>query len=56
MANLKDIAENIKKNNLDEALNLCDDCDKNGTFCEPLLTQKKNTKSKQSIFYKSITD
>ncbi len=27
MANLKDIAENIKKNNLDEALNLCDDCD-----------------------------
>ena len=24
MANLKDIAENIKKNNLDEALNLCD--------------------------------
>ena len=27
MANLKDIAENIKKNNLAEALNLCDDCD-----------------------------
>ncbi len=27
MANLKDIAENIKKNNLDEALNLCDNCD-----------------------------
>ena len=24
MANLKDIAENIKKNNLDQALNLCD--------------------------------
>ena len=23
---------------------LCDDCDKDGTFCEPLLTQKKNTK------------
>ena len=23
---------------------LCDDCDKNGTFCEPLLTQKKYTK------------
>jgi len=23
---------------------LCDDCDKNGTFCKPLLTQKKNTK------------
>ena len=23
---------------------LCDDCDKNGTFCEPLLTKKKNTK------------
>ena len=27
MANLKDIAENIKKNNLDEALNLCEVCD-----------------------------
>ena len=27
MPNLKDIAENIKKNNLDKALNLCDDCD-----------------------------
>ena len=27
MANLKDIAENIKKNNLDKALNLCDKCD-----------------------------
>ena len=24
MANLKDIAENIKRNNLDQALNLCD--------------------------------
>jgi hypothetical protein len=23
---------------------LCDDCDNNGTFCKPLLTQKKNTK------------
>jgi len=23
---------------------LCEDCDKNGTFCKPLLTQKKNTK------------
>ena len=27
MANLKDIAENIKKNNLDKALNLCEVCD-----------------------------
>jgi len=23
---------------------LCDDCDKNGTFCKPLIHQKKNTK------------
>ncbi len=23
---------------------LCEDCDKNGTLCKPLLTQKKNTK------------
>ena len=27
MSNLKDIAENIKKNNLDKALNLCEVCD-----------------------------
>ena len=27
MANLKEIAENIKKNKLDKALNLCDECE-----------------------------
>ena len=27
MSNLKDIAENIKKNNLDKALSLCEVCD-----------------------------
>ena len=32
------------QNSLSKGVNLCDDCDKNGTFCKPLLTQKKNTK------------
>ena len=29
------------QNSLSKGVNLCDDCDKNGTFCKPLLTQKK---------------
>jgi len=39
---------NVKNYKLQSSLSkgavLCEDCDKNGTFCKPLLTQKKNTK------------
>ena len=31
-------------NSLSKGVVLCEDCDKNGTFCKPLLTEKKNTK------------
>lgn len=29
---------------LSKGVNFCEDCDKNGTLCKPLLTEKKNTK------------
>jgi len=39
---------NVKNYKLQSSLSkgavLCEDCDKNGTLCKPLLTQKKNTK------------
>ena len=60
MSNLKDIAENIKRNNLDQALNLCDLYDDVNNrhiihnFKGVIYLLKENLKLSEENFLKSL--